>query len=70
MDILYIRKQLERRVHERQLSKVATGSGVNLRTLQRIMKGENSSFQTLDALDAYLRRTARKVKLDNNKGDK
>lgn len=70
MDILYIRKQLERRVQERQLSKVAVGSGVNLRTLQRIMKGENSSFQTLDVLDAYLRRTARKVKLDNNKGDK
>lgn len=69
MDTIYIRAQLQRRLYERQLTRVADGSGVSRYTLHRIIKGGNGSVKTLTALEAFLRRTERQKKLDN-KGDK
>lgn len=64
MEIEFIRGQLQRRADERQLGKVATFSKVPIRTLHRIIKGDgNPRFNTLVALDEYLKRTHRDKKL-------
>lgn len=65
MDIEFIRGQLQRRLHERQLSKVERGSGISRRTMYRIIEGgANPKMHTLDALEAFLRRTMREKKLE------
>jgi DNA-binding phage protein len=66
ISIEYIKAQLQRRVAERQLSKVANGSGVALRTLRRILDDDsaNATLHTLDTLTKYLKRTERDKKLE------
>lgn len=68
ISIEYIKAQLQRRVAERQLSKVAAGSGVGLRTLRRILDNDSANatlhtLHTLDTLTKYLKRTERDKKL-------
>lgn len=74
MEINYIKAQLQRRLHERQLSAVALASGVSRRTLYRIIDGKsNATMQTLGTLDTFLKRTERSKRLDdtnNNEGGK
>lgn len=62
----YIKAQLQRRATERQLSKVASGCGVNVRTLQRIAKGESCSMKIAGKVQQFLLDTEREKKLSDS----
>lgn len=73
IDLDFIRAQLRRRSDERQLTAVARGAGVNVRTLSYILAGRGGHMDTLSKLQTYLKATARKKKLEdlnNDKGNK
>jgi thiamine kinase-like enzyme len=60
IDPEYVKKELIRRTSERQLSLVALGCGVNVRTMQRIMAGyTGAKVKTVSALQTYLKNTER-----------
>ena len=62
----YIKAQLQRRSGERQLPKVVKGSGVALRTLHRIIKGQgDTQHSTVVALNEYLKRTEQVKRLSD-----
>jgi transcriptional regulator with XRE-family HTH domain len=56
----YVKAQLAKRLEERQLSKVATGSGVSRRVIAYIMEGRNARTDTVDKLYKYLKDNVRK----------
>ena len=56
----YIKWQLAKRKDERQLYKVADGSGVSRRVIGYIMDGRNARTDTVEKLYAYLKSNARK----------
>lgn len=60
----YIVAQLQRRAGERQLGKVAKGSGVNLRTLQRMVKENGGSTKKLEKVQKFLAETEKQKKLE------
>lgn len=59
----YIRSQLQRRAAERQLSAVAAGSKVHLRTLQRMVNGHGGRIENAEKVQKFLRDTEREKKL-------
>lgn len=65
INIEYIKAQLQRRISERQLRKVADGSGVGLRTVHRIAHGAGYTIKTAEKLQGYLERNEKKKKLDD-----
>lgn len=64
IEMEYIKAQLQRRAGERQLSMVARCSGVNLRTLQRLAKGDQGTVSNATKVQDFLRRTEHQKKLE------
>lgn len=64
IEMEYIKAQLQRRAGERQLSAVARGSGVNLRTLQRLARGQQGTIGNASKVQVYLQGTERLKRLE------
>jgi Ser-tRNA(Ala) deacylase AlaX len=60
IDIGFIREQLGRRQRERQVKFVAIGSGVALRTIWHVLKGQNPNLANAEKLQAFLKATMRR----------
>lgn len=59
----YIKEQLQRRATERQLPRVAHGSGVGLRTIHRVLSTGRCTTSTAEALQSFLTTTHRQKEL-------
>jgi predicted transcriptional regulator len=64
ISIEYIKGQLQRRAGERQLAAVARVSGVNLRTLHRLAKGQAGTVTTAEKVQQFLKDTEKKRKIE------
>jgi hypothetical protein len=60
----YIRAQLQRRAGERQLSRIAGHTGVTVRTLQRLAKGQSGTVSNAQAVQDFLLRTEKQAKIE------
>jgi predicted transcriptional regulator len=56
----YVKAQLVRRKEERQLYKVADGSGVSRRAISYIMEGRNARTDIVNKLYTYLKKNVRR----------
>lgn len=65
ISIEYTVAQLQRRAGERQLTAVASKTGVNLRTVRRIMEGKNVGIHKIEAVEKFLRDTEKQRRIDD-----
>jgi hypothetical protein len=63
ISVEYIKAQLQRRARERQLPRVALGSGVGLRTLHRILTKGSCTTRTAESLQVFLTTTEKQKEL-------
>ena len=60
----YIQAQLQRRAGERQLATIARALNINVRTLQRLAKGQSGTVKNAQAVQQFLHDTERQRRLD------
>jgi DNA-binding phage protein len=65
LNMEYIKAQLQRRTAERQLSVIARGCGLTVRTLQRLAKGQSGTIKNAQTVQDYLLRNEGKKRLDD-----